>query len=113
MSKKYVVRRGFLSFMTGVVGLSAMLGFVAGRNLPQEPKEDHQVATEIRMFIEDAIEDGEDIETIKHEANKMAKKHAMVVGFGYDNTVGIYKNLVTEEYPISSFSIGADKTSIH
>lgn len=109
MEKKYVVRRGFMSFMTGVVGLSAMLGFVAGRTFPLSPKDDIEIASEIRMFIEDAIEDGEDIKTIEKQANKMARKHAMVVGFGLDDKVRIQKDLVKTYYTLISFNISDDR----
>lgn len=112
MSKKYVVSRGFLSVMTGMVGLAAMLGFTLGNSLPDK-RTDLEVAREIRVFIEEALEEGQNIEAIKTEATRMARKHAMTVGFGYGDKVGIYKDLGSKQPLILGFDIGDDKASIH
>lgn len=106
--KRYVVRRGFMNFIAGIVGLSAMLGFVAGRNLPEYPKDDIEIASEIRMFIENAMEEGEDIEIIKKSANKVARRNGMVVGFGMDDKIRIQKDLVDRYHTLLSFDIKED-----
>lgn len=115
MKKKYLIRneKGFLTLMTGFMSLSALLGFFAGATFPTGgPKTEVEylaAATEIRMYIEDAVEENIDIETIESEAVKMGNKSGLdviLINHGPSKVqVNIILELANKYAKVSSFDV--------
>lgn len=118
MKRLYVLRRnerGFLTFMASVISLTAMTGFILGLNFPKgsaRTVEDMQVnALEVRVYIEDAIREGEtSVEAIKKVATKIGKKNGLDVFYPetFDDKllkVNICINLSNKYAKILSFNV--------
>lgn len=112
MLGKIVIRKkNAILLLTFVVSLSISIGYFTAKGTALgDEKVSINNALEMQEFIEQEVDKGIDLKTIKREANKLGKKSRLYVAFvnsyNYNTTtVNIILDLDSKQPIVSSFEI--------